>query len=145
MNFYEWCSTYSDVISVISAILASFTSILAIIVAIFVARYPYRKGIMINPYFDMDKNGDCILSIIIYNSGRVPIHIDEITVKNSKSKYLARVEDNLILPRFLAPFRQKNVKINLGMHDENNDIKYVKIVLKSGKKKFRFKTSFAFG
>jgi hypothetical protein len=78
----EWCNENAGFVTALGTIATA-------VVAVLVARWPYRTSMECNPFLDADPEDaqkdepyTCPLCLSLHNSGNIPLEIKEITVTN---------------------------------------------------------------
>ena len=85
----EWCNQNAGFVTAIGVIATVLGTIATSMVAVLVARWPYRAALECNPFLDADPQDaqkddsyTCPLHLYLHNSGNIPLEIKEITVTN---------------------------------------------------------------
>ena len=138
--FVDLCNDNSGFIS---AILAVFT----IIISIMIGRLPYKKKVSFYHYLDCNEKNDIEVFVYITNIGNCPIYADELIAKEGFRKTISSSNDiNMVDNRIIQPQHQYEYKITLdGYKCESIPSKPLRIILKAGRKSFKYRADWVMG
>lgn len=143
MSFIEWCNNNQGFINAILSMSTILISIVAVCISLMVAYLPYRKRIVINPIFGLNKYG-YYLELDIANSGNKLIGIKYIDIK-----YKNKTIGDTCKRRFVEPSKTTKFYIKLDINDQ--ELQYdidawadIEICDTEGKE-YKFKTPIAMG
>lgn len=139
----EICNTNAGFISAVLAVTAIFISIQ-------IGRIPYKKKLSFYHYNDSDETGDITVHVYVSNVGSCPIYIDKLIAEEWYRKEIGACEElqsTILSNRLLNAYETREYQIHLEgykwtSHDKR---KALRIVLKSGRKSFRYRANWAMG
>lgn len=82
----DFLNNNAGVIAAIQTVITFALSVLAIAVAIIIARIPYKKKLTINCHLARDEKGEHYIDLCIYNAGNVPLYLENIYFEKISKK-----------------------------------------------------------
>ncbi len=140
MRFIELCNNNAGFIS---AILAAFT----IVITIMIGRLPYKKKVSFYYYMVHNKRNGIDVFVYITNIGNCPIYADKLIAKDGFRKVISTSNDiNMVDNRIIQPQKQYKFKITLDECTvENLSAKPLRIILKAGRRSFKYRANWEMG
>ena len=143
-NIVALCNENSGFISAILAVVT-------ILISIKIGRLPYQKKMFFYHYLEGDEVGGINVVLMVTNVGSCPVYIDRLYIKEGYFKTIgdftqisntAIIDEKLIKPQETIEF-QKDLRRYKWRSSRKR--KPLRIILKSGRKTFRYKTNWGMG
>lgn len=138
----KWCNENAGFVNALGAIAT-------VVVAVLVARWPYRASLDYNPFLDADPEDaqkdepyTCPLHLYLHNSGNVMLEIKEIIVTNGKHTVCGHYYGSW--GQGIEPWTSKEFILEVHVPAARS-AKKMWIVVKTQKKTFAFKDIWAVG
>lgn len=145
----NWCNQNAGFLTALGVIATLFGAISTSVVAVLVARWPYRAGLELNPFLEADPEDaqkddpyTCPLHLYLHNSGNISLEIKEIMVTNEMQTVCGHYYGGW--DELIRPMESREFIFNVHV-PEARLAKKMLVKVKTQKKAFTFHETWAVG